>query len=431
MTQPARAAHAARSALPAPQPMPRPEPGFANVLVVAETEGHGRVDREFLKKARIFAPRVAYCAAQAMDILSRHGADLILCDGRFPDATGLEFVAALKAHPRLKVIPVIMVSLENSREAVIEAARLGVCGYLIRPYSQAAFTRYLTLARAMRAFTLVAAAGMAQAAREMLAGPARLDGPAFLDGQDARIGGTPPAPTLPAAGIAGTAGTGSQPGLSPDEAPRFYRLGLRRLAARDYEAAAQAFSRATALNALYVEAHLGLAETFRARGDLRRYREAMKRAAGACVQARRFEALRDRFAHMLQTDQEGFNPFFALGNESLRCRDYQGAVAAFGNALSLTPEEGGIFLQLGKAYHFLRRKDLAVKAVTRGMDLDGESPEAKALLFRLTGRDPDDVEALGRDGEAAALELPWAVRLACRVAGLVTEGLYKLRRQAA
>lgn len=411
MTHPARAIPLPQHAVPTG---PQPGPGFCNVLVVAETEGHGRVDREFLKKARIFSPRVVHSARQALEALSRHGADLILCDGRLTDATGLELVATLKEHPRLKVIPVIMVSLENSREAVIEAARLGVCGYLIRPYSQAAFSRYLALARAMRAFALDAAAGMAQAAREVLSGRA--------DGQGA---GIIPVPPLPSVGAVGDVG------LPPEAAPRFYRLGLRRLAAKDYEAAAQAFSRATTVNALYVEAHLGLAETFRARGDARRYREAMKRAADACARARRFEQLRDRFARLLQADPEGFNPFFALGNESLRTRDYQGAVAAYRDALSIGPETGDIFLQLGKAYHFLRRKDLAVRAVTRGLELGGEPGEAKRLLRTLTGRDPDALETLGRAEGEAGLALPWAVRMACRVAGLVTEGLYKLRRQAA
>jgi CheY-like chemotaxis protein len=399
-------------------PRALPEPDFRNVLVVAETEGHGRVDREFLKKARIFAPRVVHSARAALEVLSRHGADLILCDGRLEDATGLELVAAVKAHPRHRVIPVVMVSLENRREAVIEAARLGVCGYLIRPYSQAAFARYLALARAMRDFTAQAAVEMAQAAHAMLSGD--------TDGGPA--GTAIPVPPLP------SAGTGAQAALSPDEAPRFYRLGLRRLAGGEFEAAAQAFSRATAINALYVEAHLGLAETFRARGDVRRYREAMKGAATACARARRFEELRDRFAAMLKADGEGFNPFFALGNESLRGRDYQGAVAAYRDALSLTPDKGDIFVQMGKAYHFLRRKDLAVEAVTRGLELGGGSAEARSLLYRLTGRDPEAMPEMGTDradGENPGAGMPWALRVAGLMAGLITEGLYKLRRQAA
>jgi DNA-binding NarL/FixJ family response regulator len=392
-----------------------PEPGFSNVLVAAETEGHGRVDREFLKKARIFAPRVVHSARAALDVLGRHGADLILCDGRLEDAKGLELVAAIKEHPRLRMIPVIMVSLETSREAVIEAARLGVCGYLLRPYSQAAFARYLALARAMRAFTDQAAAEMAQAAREVLSGRPSGD----------RDGLAVPAPPLP------FPVTGAAAVLSPEEAPRLYRLGLRRLAGGEFEAAAQAFSRATAINVLYVEAHLGLAETFRARGDVRRYREAMKQAAAACARARRFEELRDRFADMLKADREGFNPFVALGNERLASRDYQDAVSAYGDALALTPDKGDIFLQMGKAYHFLRRKDQAIKAVTQAMECGGDSLEARSLLCRLTGRDPDAVPEMGQGREDAGQAMPWALRMAGLVAGLVTEGLYKLRRQAA
>lgn len=412
MTHPARPVRLQRLMDP---PRNMPEPEFCNVLVVAENEGHGRVDREFLKKVRIFGPRVVHSARAAMEALAKSGADLILCDGRLADATGLELVAAVKADPRLRIIPVIMVSLENTREAVIEAARLGVCGYLIRPYSQAAFLRHLALARAMRDFTIQAAAEMAQAAREILsatAGEAREDPAA----------GTPPLPPAVRPKAAP---------LSPGDATRFYRLGLRRLAGGEFEAASNAFSRATAINALYVEAHLGLAESFRARGDARRYREAMKQAAAACARARRFEELRDRFAAMLKTDREGFNPFYALGNESQRARDYLGAVDAYRHALSLTPDKGDILIEMGKAYHFLRRRDLAVKAVTDGMALGGETAEAKALLRRLTGRDPDDLHGLEDGREQAGADMPWAFRVACRVAGLLTEGLYKLRRQAA
>ncbi len=387
-------------ALPTSRP-DRPA-GFANVLVVAENEGHARIDRDFLKKARVFGPRVVFSARAAQAALERHGADLIICDGRLADTDGLAFAAWLKRQPGLKTIPVIMASVENRREAVLEAAGLGLCGYMIRPYSEATFARYLALARAMRDFTADAAAALAKARRcaeEAAPNP---------EGEEVR----------------------DAPGI-PDEAPRHYRLGLRRLAESDYDGAAAAFSRATALNALYVEAHLGLAEAWRAKGDERRYREAMKRAAEACARARRLEELRDRFVELLKKDRQGFNPFFALGNESQRARDYAGAVIAYREALALTPDKGDIYIELGKAYHFLRRRDLAVRAVTRGLALCGEHAEAQALLTRLTGRDPDALETMEEAVTARADTLPWAVRVACRVAGMVTEGLYRVRRLAA
>jgi tetratricopeptide (TPR) repeat protein len=157
----------------------------------------------------------------------------------------------------------------------------------------------------------------------------------------------------------------------------------------------------------------------------------MKRAAEACARARRLEELRDRFVELLKKDRQGFNPFFALGNESQRARDYAGAVIAYREALALTPDKGDIYIELGKAYHFLRRRDLAVRAVTRGLALCGEHAEAQALLTRLTGRDPDALETMEEAVTARADTLPWAVRVACRVAGMVTEGLYRVRRLAA
>jgi tetratricopeptide (TPR) repeat protein len=186
-------------------------------------------------------------------------------------------------------------------------------------YSEATFLKYLALARAMRDFTADAAKVFAQARRSVV--------------EAATTPGGKEAPVAPA---------------MSDEAPRHYRLGLRRLADGDYDGAATAFSRATALNALYVEAHLGLAEAWRAKGDERRYREAMKRAAEACARARRFEELRDRFVDLLKKDRQGFNPFFALGNESQRARDYAGAVIAYREALALPPDKGDIYNELAR-----------------------------------------------------------------------------------
>ena len=58
--------------------------------------------------------------------------DLIIMDFRMPKMTGIEVLKALKDAE--KDIPVIMTTFHGSEELVIEAFRLGVRDYLIKPY---------------------------------------------------------------------------------------------------------------------------------------------------------------------------------------------------------------------------------------------------------------------------------------------------------
>jgi PAS domain S-box-containing protein len=56
----------------------------------------------------------------------------ILLDLNLPDGSGLDLLASLKADPRTKAIPVIIVSVEEKRQ---EAMALGAQGYIVKPYA--------------------------------------------------------------------------------------------------------------------------------------------------------------------------------------------------------------------------------------------------------------------------------------------------------
>jgi CheY-like chemotaxis protein len=76
--------------------------------------------------------------ATAAQFLVENPVDLVLCDERLADMRGLEFVALIRLHPRLQQLPVILISGDNRREAVLAAKDAGCSGYLIRPYTHAA-----------------------------------------------------------------------------------------------------------------------------------------------------------------------------------------------------------------------------------------------------------------------------------------------------
>lgn len=61
--------------------------------------------------------------------------DFVVTDWNMPGMTGIELLRAIRADPRLKTLPVLMVTAEAKREQIIEAAQSGVNGYIIKPFT--------------------------------------------------------------------------------------------------------------------------------------------------------------------------------------------------------------------------------------------------------------------------------------------------------
>ncbi len=60
--------------------------------------------------------------------------DLVLLDVQMPDADGFDVLVKLRAHPVLKAVPVIMLTGEATRDAVLRGLRANVDGYVTKPF---------------------------------------------------------------------------------------------------------------------------------------------------------------------------------------------------------------------------------------------------------------------------------------------------------
>ncbi|MCL4492290.1 MAG: response regulator [Nitrospirae bacterium] len=60
---------------------------------------------------------------------------LVLCDWEMPDVKGNELLRWMRSHPSraLNAAPFIMVTARNDKEAIVEAVKLGVTDYVIKP----------------------------------------------------------------------------------------------------------------------------------------------------------------------------------------------------------------------------------------------------------------------------------------------------------
>src|SRR5438876_11742572 len=72
---------------------------------------------------------------QALDKLQGESFDLVLLDVEMPEMDGYEVLEHLKAHPRLRDIPVIMISAVEELESVVKCIELGAQDYLPKPFN--------------------------------------------------------------------------------------------------------------------------------------------------------------------------------------------------------------------------------------------------------------------------------------------------------
>ncbi len=72
--------------------------------------------------------------AEALTLLKAGTFNLVLSDINMPNMDGIQMLASMQDDPRLKVIPVIMITTEGSPAKVMDAAKLGAKGLVRKPF---------------------------------------------------------------------------------------------------------------------------------------------------------------------------------------------------------------------------------------------------------------------------------------------------------
>lgn len=72
---------------------------------------------------------------EALDVLARRGADLVLLDAEMPKLDGAGALRVLRMDPTYSAVKVIMMTGRSDAEFVKTILRLGVDGYLTKPVS--------------------------------------------------------------------------------------------------------------------------------------------------------------------------------------------------------------------------------------------------------------------------------------------------------
>jgi CheY-like chemotaxis protein len=127
------------------------EPGLpVEILLVEDSATDLELALRALKKAKV-ANRieVARDGEEALDFLFARNAyarrsiedkpRLILLDLKLPRVDGLQVLRAVKADPRTRTIPVVILTSSHEQRDVVESYALGVNSYIVKPVDFEAF----------------------------------------------------------------------------------------------------------------------------------------------------------------------------------------------------------------------------------------------------------------------------------------------------
>ena len=82
----------------------------------------------------------------SLDILKKEEIGLIISDWNMPNMNGLDLLKAVRGDNCLKGIPFLMVTAEGLKENVLEAVKVGVTNYIVKPFTPEAFSEKIQAA---------------------------------------------------------------------------------------------------------------------------------------------------------------------------------------------------------------------------------------------------------------------------------------------
>ncbi len=112
-------------------------PGM-KVLVVDDFPTMRRIVKTLLKQNGFTNFIEAEDGEEAYETLKKNpDIEFIVSDWNMPKMTGIEFLKTVRADPKFKHLPFLMVTAEAEKENIIEAVKSGVSNYVVKPFTGA------------------------------------------------------------------------------------------------------------------------------------------------------------------------------------------------------------------------------------------------------------------------------------------------------
>ena len=130
-----------------------------HILLVEDDPDHEALTVRALKKARVLNEiLVARDGAQALDMLfGRNGSPepplpaLVLLDLKLPKVDGLEVLQRMRADPRMRVVPVVVLTSSDDESDIASSYKLGANSYVCKPVD---FSQFMEATRQLGMYWL-------------------------------------------------------------------------------------------------------------------------------------------------------------------------------------------------------------------------------------------------------------------------------------
>ncbi len=106
-----------------------------NILIVDDFSTMRRIIKNLLSELGFTRFEEADDGATAIPILQGGGIDFVVTDWNMPKMTGLDLIKEIRGNDNLKALPILLVTAEAKKEQIVEAAKAGVNGYIVKPFT--------------------------------------------------------------------------------------------------------------------------------------------------------------------------------------------------------------------------------------------------------------------------------------------------------
>jgi two-component system chemotaxis response regulator CheY len=107
------------------------------ILVVDDFSTMRRIIKNLLRDLGFNNTAEADDGKTALPMLQNGDFDFLVTDWNMPGMTGIDLLKAVRADEKLAKLPVLMVTAEQKRDQIVEAAQAGVNGYIVKPFTAA------------------------------------------------------------------------------------------------------------------------------------------------------------------------------------------------------------------------------------------------------------------------------------------------------
>ncbi len=105
------------------------------ILFVEDSPTMRRIIANSLKRLGYSDIIEAENGVDALDKIEGKTIDLLVTDWNMPEMNGADLVKSIRAMPEYETLPIVMITTRGMKDDVMTAMKLGVNGYVIKPFT--------------------------------------------------------------------------------------------------------------------------------------------------------------------------------------------------------------------------------------------------------------------------------------------------------